>query len=76
MRQHAYGTSYPGWVFSTHELLAAADAAGLSLEAELLEGWSAEVRGCVPHRVTKPRGYLFSRAVHCVRPPRPPGAPA
>jgi putative methyltransferase (TIGR04325 family) len=58
VRQHAYETSYVGWVFSRAELLAAADAADLSLERELLEGWSAQVRGA-PAR-DEHRAYLFS----------------
>jgi putative methyltransferase (TIGR04325 family) len=58
VRQHAYGTSYSGWVFSRSELLSAADAAGLLLERELLEGWSAGVPGA-PAR-DEARGYLFS----------------
>jgi putative methyltransferase (TIGR04325 family) len=59
VRQYEYGTSYVGWVFSRAELLVAADAAGLSLERELLEGGgSPEIPGA-PAR-DEHRGYLFS----------------
>jgi putative methyltransferase (TIGR04325 family) len=58
VRQHAYGTSYVGWVFSRDELLGGADSAGLFLERELLEGWSANVPGA-PAR-DEHRGYVFS----------------
>ena len=59
VRQHAYGTSYVSWVLSRTDLLAVAKAAGLTLERELLEGWSADVPGA-PAR-DEARGYLFSK---------------
>jgi len=58
-RQHAYGTSYIGWIVNRDELLAAAHHAGLHLERELTEGWSAEIPGSP--RPNEHRGYLFRR---------------
>jgi len=59
-RQHAYGTSYVGWVIGRTELLTAAAHAGLQFEREFVEGWSASIpRAPAPD---EHRGFLFRRA--------------
>ncbi len=60
VRQHAYGTSYCGWVINRDELIDAARPHGVALAREFLEGWSAPIPGAPGSN--EHRGFLFRGA--------------
>jgi putative methyltransferase (TIGR04325 family) len=58
---YGYATEYLGWVVNEQDLLAAAAAAGLTLERELLAPGAIDAEDA-PERPAQLRSYLFSRA--------------